>query len=147
MSVLETLQNDLKAAMRARDEVSRATLRMVIAALENRRIELGRGLEESEELAVLGKQVKSRQDSAEQYEQGGRPELAQRELAEIEVVRRYLPTELSEDALRDIVRATIERLGVDSKAGLGQVMKAVMAEHRGRVDGKLVQRVAGELLA
>lgn len=147
MTILETLQGDLKTAMRERDELARETLRMVIAALKNRRIEVGRDLEESEELAVLTKQVKSRQDSVEQYDQAGRTELADRERAEIEVVRRYLPAELSEEEVRAIVQQAIERLGVDSKAGLGQVMKAVMADHRGRVDGKLVQRLAGELLS
>ena len=147
MSLFETLQGDLKVAMRERDEIGRETLRMVIAAMKNRTIELGRDLEEAEELAVLTKQVKSRQDSAEQYDKAGRDELAQRERDEIEVVRRYLPAELSEDEVRTIVQEAIGKLGVDSKAGMGQVMKAVMAEHKGRVDGKLVQRLAGELLS
>ena len=147
MSLLDTLHGDLKVAMRDRDEIGRETLRMVIAAMKNRKIELGRDLEESEELAVLTKQVKSRQDSAEQYDAAGRAELAERERAEIAVIQSYLPQALGEDEVREIVRGTIEALGLSSKQELGQVMKAVLGEHRGRVDGKLVQRIAAELLA
>jgi len=146
LSLQDTLQGDLKQAMREGDATARETLRMVLSALKNRRIELGRDLDEAEELAVLSKQVKTRQDSAEQYDAAGRAELAQRERDEIAVVQRYLPEELSEERTREIVAETIASLGVDSKAAMGQVMKAVMAEHRGKVNGKLVQRLAGELL-
>ena len=142
----EGLQEDLKGAMRRGDDVARSTLRMVIAALKNRRIEEGRDLTEAEELAVLGKQVKSRQDSAEQYAAAGRDELAERERAEIAVIQGYLPAQLGEDETRAIVRAAIEAVGASSKKELGRVMKAVLAEHKGSVDGKLVQRLASELL-
>ncbi len=146
MSLLPTLQSDLKEAMRAGDVVARETLRMMITALKNRRIELMADLSEAEELAVLTKQVKSREDSAAQYDAAGRGELAERERAEICVVRRYLPEQLSEDAVRELVARTIAETGATSKKDVGTVMKRIMAEHKGRVDGKLVQRFAGELL-
>lgn len=146
-SLLETLQTDLKQAMRAGDADTRDAIRMVLAALKNRRIELGADLDEGESLAVLTKQVKSREDSAGQYDAAGRPELAAKERAEIEVIRRYLPEQLSEEAVRELVERTIARLGATSKKDLGQVMKAVLADHKGRIDGKLVQRFASELLA
>ena len=146
MSMLETLQTDLKAAMRSGDVTMRETLRMVIAALKNRRIEKGSDLDEGEELGVLTKQVKSREDSAEQYTNAGRSELAEKERAEIEVIRRYLPEQLSEDDVRDLVFQTIEAVGATSKKDMGAVMKAIMAEHKGKVDGKLVQRFANEKL-
>jgi hypothetical protein len=146
MDLEARLREDLKAAMRAGDVTTRETLRSLIAALKNRRIELGRDLDEGEALAVLGKSVKSREDSAAQYDAAKRPELAQTERAEIAVIQRYLPRQLGEDETRELVRAKAAALGVSSKKDLGQVMKAVMAEHRGQVDGKLVQRLAAEIL-
>lgn len=147
MTVLETLQRDLKEAMRAGDVIRRETLRMVIAALKNRRIEKGSDLDETDELAVLVKSVKSRQDSVDQYAAAGRDDLAAKERAEIEIIQGYLPAQLSEDEVRDLVREAIAETGAESKKDLGLVMKSVMADHKGRVDGKLVQRLAGELLA
>ena len=146
MSLLTTVQNDLKEAMRAGDVVTRETLRMVLSALKNRRIELIADLSPAEELAVLTKQVKSREDSAAQYDAAGRPELAARERAEIEVIRRYLPEQLSEDAVRELVERTIATVGASSKKDIGAVMKSILAEHKGKVDGKLVQRLASERL-
>ncbi len=146
MSLQGRIQEDVKTAMRAGDTATRDTLRMVLAALKNRRIELGRDLEEADELQVLQKSVKTRKDSAEQYASAGRPELAEKENAEIGVIERYLPEAMSEDELRGVVEATIAAVGAESKKDLGQVMKAVMAAHKGQVDGKVVQRIAGELL-
>ena len=133
--------------MRARDVTTRETLRMTIAALKNRRIETGEDLDEGTELQVLTKQVKSREDSVEQYEAADRKDLADQERAEIEVLRRYLPEQLSEDAVRTLVEKVIADQGLTSKKEMGQVMKAIMAEHRGKVDGKLVQKLASESLA
>ena len=147
MSLLTTVQSDLKDAMRAGDVVTRETLRMVLSALKNRRIELIADLSPAEELAVLTKQVKSREDSATQYDAAGRPELAARERAEIEVIRRYLPEQLSDEAVRELVERTIATVGASSKKDIGAVMKAILAEHKGKVDGKLVQRLASELLS
>ena len=147
MSLFEQLQEDLKGAMRAGDTVSRETLRMVIAAFKNKRIELGRDLEEPEELDVVQKNVKTRQDSVEQYTNAGREDLAAKEAAEIEVLKRYLPQALTEEETRELVSGLIAELGITKKQELGQLMKRVMAEHKGRVDGKLVQSVAGELLS
>ena len=146
MSLQDKLQADLKTAMRTGDRTARDTLRHVLAALKNRRIELGQDLAQGEELAVLARSVKSREESVEQYDAAGREDLAGRERAEIDVIRRYLPRQLSEDEVRGIVRGVVAAQGLSSKKDLGRVMKAVMAEHRGRVDGKLVQRLAGELL-
>ena len=147
MTLQEQLHSDLKQAMRARDVVTRETIRMVMAALKNRRIELGEDLNEDEELAILVKSVKSREDSDEQYENAGRMELAEKELAEIKVIRRYLPQPLTEDELRGIVQGIVTAEGLSSKKDLGRIMKAVMADYRGRADGKLVQKLAGEVLS
>lgn len=147
MTLTEKLQDDLKTAMKSGETLTRDSLRMVLAAIKNKRIETGKDLEEGEELAVLQKEVKKRQDSAEQYTAASRPELAEIELAEIAVLKGYLPAALSEDEVASIVRETIASLGLTSKKDMGQVMKTVMAAHKGKVDGKLVQRFAGELLS
>jgi len=146
MKLLAKLQEDLKDAMRAGDVTTKETLRMTLAALQNRRIEAGEDLDEGTELQVLTKQVKSREDSVEQYDAADRKDLADKERAEIEVLRRYLPEQLSEDSVRALVQKVISEQGLSSKKEMGQVMKAIMAEHRGKVDGKLVQRLASELL-
>lgn len=146
MSLREKIEADIKTAMRERNEVRRDTLRMVLSALKNRRIEVGRDLKPDEELAVLSSGVKSRQDSAQQYEQAGRDELAQKEAAEIEVIQGYLPRQLGEAETRAIVTELITELGVTQKQELGKLMKAVMARYKGQIDGKLVQHIAGESL-
>ena len=146
MGVLEAIGADLKTAMRAGDTLSRDTLRMVLAGLKNKRIELGEDLSEDQALAVLGSAVKSRKDSATQFDDADRPELAKKERAEIGVIERYLPRQLSEEETRTLVQGLVKELGITKSQDLGKLMKAVMAEHRGRVDGKLVQRCAGELL-
>ena len=146
MAIQDRLTEDLKAAMRAGDVVTRETIRMVLASLKNRRIELGEDLEEAEELQLLSKAVKSRQDSAEQYDAAARTDLADQERAEIEVIRRYLPVAPTEEEVRGIVTAKIAELGIASKRDIGKLMKGVMAEHKGRIDGKQVQQIANELL-
>jgi uncharacterized protein YqeY len=118
----------------------------VLAAMKNRRIELREDLDEAQELAVLMQSVKSRKDSAEQYQDAGRSELADKELAEIRIIDGYLPQQLTEEETREIVGAMVTELGLTSKKELGALMKQVMARHKGRVDGKLVQRFAAELL-
>lgn len=146
MGVRETLDADLKTAMRGGDTLSRDTLRMVLAGVKNKRIEAGEELSEEQVLAVLASAVKSRKDSAAQFDEAGRPELAVKERAEIDVIERYLPQQLSEAETRTLVEGLVGELGITTKRELGKLMKAVMAEHKGRVDGKLVQRFAGELL-
>ncbi len=146
MAMLERIQGDMKQAMKAGDALARDTLRMVIAALKHREVELARELGPEEELTVVQKCVRTREDSVQQYDAAGRKDLADKERAEIAVIQRYLPQLASEEETRAIVRASIAKLGVSTRKELGAVMKVVMAEHRGRVDGKLVQRLAGELL-
>lgn len=146
MTLLDQLDGDMKSAMKAGDALKRDTLRMVMAAMKNKRIEKGEELDDAAQLAVLMSAVKQRKDSAEQYRQGGRPELADKEESEITVIEGYLPKQMSEDDTRAAVQQAIESTGAASKQDLGKVMKAVMAEHRGVVDGKTVQRLAAELL-
>jgi uncharacterized protein YqeY len=146
MSLIEKIQDDLKTAMRERNELARETLRMVTAALKNRRIELQRDLGEEEVLEVLGRCVKTRRDSAQQYEDAGRPELAEKERAEISVIETYLPAPLGEEEAREAVAAAIAEAGATSMKDMGAVMKVLMAKYKGRLDGKAAQGLLREQL-
>ena len=140
------IQDDMKSAMRAGETLRRDTLRMLIAALKNERIDKGADLDEDSVLAVVRRGVKLRKDSAQQYRDAGRDELADKGEAEIAVLEGYLPQMLDEAATIAAVEAAIAETGASEKCDLGKVMKAVMAAHKGLVDGKLVNRLAGERL-
>jgi len=146
MTLLEQLSEDVKDAMRAGENLRRDTLRMVLAAMKNRRIEVGEDLNDDQQLAVLLSAVKSRTDSVVQYDANGRKDLADQERAEIEVIQGYLPQQLGEQETAEVVRAKIAEMGLTSKKEMGQLMKAIMADHKGAVDGKLVQQFAAQEL-
>jgi len=145
--LLERLTADSREAMRARDDVARDTLRMVLAAAKSREIETNRVPDDGEVLELLRHAVKTRTDSVQQFEAAGRAELAAKERREIEILTGYLPAQLSEDETRALVQRVVAETGAASKRDLGRVMKGVLAGHKDVVDAKLVQRIAGELLA
>ncbi len=138
MSLLDRINADLKKAMLAGDRIARDTLRMLKSELLT--------LDTPDEMGVLTRAVKSRRDSVQSYREGGREDLAEKEEAEIAVIERYLPAQLSEDEAREAIAAIVGDLGVSSKQDLGKVMKEVMSRHRGQIDGKLASSIAGELL-
>lgn len=146
MEMRERLESDLKQAMRDRNEVARDTLRMLLAEIRNREIASGQDLSGDEALAVLQKAVKTRLESVEQFDRAGRADLVAREKAEIAVVQAYLPQSMSEAEIRVAIQVVLAETGVTGKKDLGVAMKAVMARHKGRVDGKLAQKILGELL-
>jgi uncharacterized protein YqeY len=147
MEIQKRVEEDLKKAMRERAEVARDTLRMLLSELKNKQGELGRDLKLEEELAVFQRAVKMRQESITQFRQGGREDLVAKETAELAVVLSYLPEPLSEDEVRSSLREILKELGIQSKKDFGVAMKALMAKHKGRVDGKLVQKILGEMLS
>lgn len=124
--------------MRGGDATAVSTLRMLISQFQYARIEAGHDLQEAEVLAILERAVKTRREAIEQFEKGGRADLAAKERAEIAVVQRYLPEAMSPEAVAAAVDALIGELGATGKKDLGRVMKEFMARHRGRVDGKSV---------
>jgi len=138
MPLLEQINADLKKAMLERDEVTRDTLRMVKSELLT--------LDNPDELAVLSRAVKSRRDSIKSYLEGGRQDLVDKEQAEIEVIERYLPKQLSEDEAREAISTIIEELGLSSKKELGKVMKEVKTRYPGQIDGRMASSIAGQLL-
>lgn len=136
----QTLQDDLHAAMRERDQVTTSTLRMALTAITNAEVSgtEARTLSDDETLKVLAKEGKKRKEAATAYREAGRTELADKEEAELAVLGRYLPEQLGDAQLTAIVDRAIEMTGATSMAEMGQVMKAVQAEVAGRADGGLV---------
>lgn len=139
MSLLDQISLDIVSAMKAKDALRLSTLRMVKSALKNREIEKMAPLDEAESIKILQSLVKQRRDSVEQYLDGGRPDLAQKEAAEILFIEGYLPAAIDEETIAIVVDQTLLELGTTSAKDLGRVMKAVMAKLSGQaVDGKVV---------
>ena len=139
MTLPERIDSDLKDAMRAKDAGRLGVLRMLKSALKYSAIDKAGAegqLDDAEASQVIRKQVKQRQDSIEQFEKGGRPELAAKEKEELAILNAYLPKGLEADELAALVRGTITEVGATSKAQMGAVMKALQAKVAGRADGK-----------
>ncbi len=148
MGLREQLREDLKAAMRAQDATRRGTIRMLEAAIKNAEIEKrGQALEDPDILAILQRQLKQRRDSIEQFERGGRKDLADIERAEIEVIQAYLPEQLSEDDIEAAAKRIIDRTGATGPGDRGKVMGPLMQELRGKADGSAVNSVVSRLLS
>jgi uncharacterized protein len=150
MSLPRQIDQDLKGAIRAKDSARLSVLRMLKAALQNAAIEkpgANGELADADAIAVVRKQVKQRQDAIASFEKGGRPELAEKERAEMDVLNGYLPQAMSEEELRSLVAETIAETGATSRAQMGAVMKALGPKVAGRADGKTlsaeVQRQLG----
>ena len=147
MNTKEKLTEDLKDAMRAKDEVRKRTIRMALAAIKNAEIENQAELEESSVLVILQKEVKSGYETIEGAEQAGRDDLIAEAKAEIAVLEVFLPQALSTEEIEAIVAETITELGATSLREMGQVMQAVMPKVRGRADGKEVNQIVRKLLS
>lgn len=147
MPLSQRLQAELTAAMRARDELRRETLRMVIAAAYNAEKAARRPLTDDEVVAVLAREVKTRRESIEAYRSGGRDDLAAKEEAEVAIISGFLPQALTADELRALVLAAVEEAGATSRRDLGRVMGLLVPRTRGRADGKAVSTMVTEELA
>ena len=147
MSLRETIQSDLKVAMKARQSVTVSTLRMLTAALKNREIEVQKPLTDEEVRRVIQTGIKQRKDSQAQYKTGGRDDLAEQEGAEADVLQAYMPEPLSEADLAAVVEAAIADLGAGGMKDMGAVMKQVLAKCAGRADGGQVNKLVREKLA
>jgi len=147
MSLQARLSQEIKAAMLAKDADRLSTLRLLKSAIGY--LELERktdNLSDGEFVAVVQKEIKKRRDSIEQFEKGGRLELAEKEKKEIPVLESFLPQPLSPAELEQLVKTSIQELGATSKKEMGPVIKAVQAKAAGRADGKSISTVVGKLL-
>ena len=147
MALVDGLSASIADAMRKHDAVRLSTLRMLKAALTNREIERGHALDDSESLQVVASLVKQRKDSIDQFTRGGRPELADKEQAEIHVLETYLPAAADPAAVEEAVAGAIQETGATSARDMGRVMKAAMARLTGKtVDGKVVSELVRQKL-
>ncbi|MBN1285220.1 MAG: GatB/YqeY domain-containing protein [Anaerolineae bacterium] len=141
------LQQDLKEAMKAHDELRKSVIRMTISVIKNAEVEKGGELTEEETAAVLVAEAKKRQDSIADYEMGGRDDLVAEEKAALVVLEEYLPSRLSREEIETEAKKAIEEVGAASLKDVGGVMKVLMPRLKGRADGKQVNQVVKELLA
>src|SRR5436190_13762644 len=147
MNAQDRLSQEIKAAMLAKDADRLSTLRLLKSAVGYAQVERKTdALADADFIALVQKEVKKRRDAIEQYEKGGRPELAEKEKQEIPVLETFLPKPLSADELEQLVKATIQETGATSKKEMGAVIKAVQAKAAGRADGKTISALVGKLL-
>jgi hypothetical protein len=149
MGISDQVQKDMVDAMRKREELRLSCLRMVKAALKNKEIEKRAPLDEHESQQLLATLIKQRRESIEQFQKGGRPELAEKEAAEIKVIEVYLPKAMGEDAIMEVVKAAIAEMGSPTMKDMGTVMKAVMAKLQAsgaRAEGKTVSELVKKQL-
>ena len=139
-------EDDLKTAMKSGDKRRVGTLRLVLAALKNERIQAGRELTGEEVESALRRAVKQRKDSIEQYARGGRADLVAAETEELAILESYLPKGMTDEEVEAELKTVIADKGLSSAKDVGLAMKELMARHKGRVDGKRAQEIARRLL-
>jgi uncharacterized protein YqeY len=142
------IQDDVKAAMKAKDKERLATLRLITAAIKQREVDDRAELSEEQVLAVLEKMIKQRRDSITQYERASRPELAQKEQSEIAIIEAYMPEGLSDDEIAELIQQAISETGAASMRDMGKVMGLLKPKMQGRADmgkvsGLIKQKLSG----
>jgi len=148
MSLRDRLTEDLKLAMKARDQLRMDVIRMIKAAVLNKEVEMKKDLDDAEMSRIMTTMIKQRKESVEQFEKGQRAELAAKERQEISIIEAYLPKALSPEELDRTVDAVIRESGATSAKDMGAVMKAVMASLAGKnADGKMVSETVKSKLA
>lgn len=146
MSLLSKLNDDMKTAMKAKEKETLQVIRMLKASLQNEQIKVGRDLTEDEELTVLSREMKQRRDSLTEFEKAGREDLAEKTKGEITIVEQYLPEQLTDEEIRQIVTTAIKKTGATSPKEFGKVMGVVMPLVKGKADGNQVNAIVKELL-
>ncbi|MFB0533747.1 MAG: GatB/YqeY domain-containing protein [Anaerolineae bacterium] len=146
MSLKDRLTDDLKQAMRQGDERRKSTIRLVRAAITNAEIERGKELSDDEVLAVIAKQAKQRRESVTEFARGGRQDLVDQEEEELQILLSYLPAQMSRDDIEIAARQVIAEVGATSMAQMGEVMRRLMPQLKGKADGSLVNQVVKEIL-
>ena len=140
------VEADLRAARKGGEPERVATLGMLLTAIDNERIRSGEPVDDTGLASLVQKAIKQRKEASAQYREGGRPDRAEREEREAEILAAYLPEQVAEDELRRAIQEIVEAQGLSGAAGLGKVMGQMMARYRGRADGSTINRLARELL-
>ena len=145
--MLNQLQKELVVAMKAGEKAKMMGLRNIIGKLKAAKIDKGESLTDEESLKILKSAAKQLKESIDQYQKGGRDDLAEEEAYELSLLEQYLPKQLSEEIIRETVKNIVENTGAESIQDMGQVMGAAMKEFAGSADGKLVQKIVQEELS
>jgi uncharacterized protein YqeY len=146
MPLLDQLNSDLKAAMRARDELKTSVLRLLLSAVNYAEIAQQKKLDDGGILQVIQKEIKQRRESIEAFEKGNRPELAAKEKAEMAMLQAYVPAQMSRDEIITIVQQILAEVGAKGPGDKGKVMQKLMPQVRGKADGNEVNAIVTELL-
>ncbi|MEE8422898.1 MAG: GatB/YqeY domain-containing protein [Dehalococcoidia bacterium] len=147
MPIVETIRSEMTAATKSRDARRRDIMRLLLAALNNARIEAGHDLSDDEAVTTLQREAKQRRDSVEEYRKGDREDLARAEQEELDVIAVFLPEALSDDEVAALVREAIAEAGAEGPGDVGKVMRPLMERVAGRADGRRVNELVREQLA
>ncbi|WP_028391852.1 GatB/YqeY domain-containing protein [Bacillus cihuensis] len=147
MSLLERLNNDMKQAMKNKEKDKLSVIRMLKSSLQNEELKKREVLTDDEELTVLSRELKQRKDSLQEFENAGRIDLVDKVRTEIDYVEAYMPEQLSEEEISEIVKNTIEEVNASSKTDMGRVMGALMPKVKGKADGSLVNKLVQQHLS
>ena len=147
MSISEQINNDLKTAMKAKDEPRLSCLRLLKSSIKNRRVEKGDKLRDEEIQSLISSMIRKGREAAKEFRTGGREDLAAKEEQEIKILFGYLPEQLNQDEIEKILKKKISELSAEGPKDLGKVMKAAMAQMAGRAQGKEVNEIAKKLLS
>ncbi len=145
--MLDKFQDDMKAALKAGNRAAVTAYRNILAKLKTEQINQGKKLTREDSLKVIGKYVKQLKDSIAQYEKANRQDLAEKEKFELSILEKYLPKQLTEEEIREIVKQVVTETGAAGMKDMGKVMSGVMKQLAGRGDGKLAQQIVRELLS
>jgi len=143
----DRLKNDLKEAMKSKDTFKRDVVRFLMSAIKQVEVDERRELSDEDIQRIIQKSVKQREDAAAQYKEGGREDLFEKEMKEAEILKSYLPKQLSDEELRAIIEETIKEVGASSMKDMGKVMGAVIKKTVGQADGKRINAIVKELLS
>ena len=146
MSLFDTIQSDMYAAMKSGDKHKTGTLRVALSTLKDKKIEKREDLTDVEAIKIIQNLVKQRKEAADIYKENGRNDLMENENAELEILNAYLPQMMSEDDLRVLVKKVVEETGASSLSDIGKVMPEVMKQSAGKADGKMAQSIVRDLL-
>lgn len=146
MSLKTTLLYDMKEAMKAKDKVRLNTIRGLHSEIRNQEIDLKKDLEDEAIITIIASQIKKRKESIALFEKGNRSDLSEIEQKEIDILKKYMPEQVSEETLRNRVQEVIKELGVQSQGEMGRIMKILVPEFKGKADNKMIKDLVGEYL-